>query len=408
MSQAMGQSSRELLDSFCAHQQEARSKIHSYSLSMSTSRLDSDNEQKSPIDSVYKEIRQGDSFWFENTRLSHTIDKTDKENASSVETQVLVCNDDYVAVWDKSASNAQFYENLAKKVMAEDGITAVKLGQPVDLLKFGYGDGDRMLSEAIADTSIAGTWNARSFTSQSGLNLYLAERVSSQGRDKEEPELQCVIDPQKSFLITRVIAYHPNGAVRIDDEISIEEITPGVFFPTHVVMRSYANDGGDEFRSLKPVSLDDILSNRYLASYDSVKHQRIADHKVTEIKTSIEVKPEQFTMDALGIPADIDFIKKAPDGTLTMLKKVGNRWVDEEVANAIASGSSVALENETNAKKTITPPPSPEPQRVNAEPHSEKTESRPKKLNVALAVGLGGVLLIIAATIFLVTRHKRD
>jgi hypothetical protein len=405
-SQALGQSSKDLLDVFCAHQEAARSRLQSFSLTIETNYSGNNKAQTLNFNSVCKEIHQENSRWIENTRKIDAFNKNDNLTLKYDDIQSLVINDDYVATWDKGIVNAYLYENSEKQKATEDGDTAVKLAQSVDLMKFGYGDGDRMLSEAIADLSIDGKWNARPFQSQSGQSLYIAERISTHGDLKDKPELQCVIDPQKSFLITRVVAYHPNGAVRIDDEIDIQEVKPGVYFPMHLVMRSYANNSGDDFSSLSSVSLDDVLSNRYLDSYGLIKNQQVADHRVTELETDIDIKPEQFTMNALGVPANVDLIKKASDGTLTVLKKMEGKWVDEELAESFASVKTTMLAEEIGAEKT-SPTSEPLSERAAAQESAQSHKASTEKENASVFPAVaGGVLLFIVLAVVITFWRK--
>ncbi|MCX5772016.1 MAG: hypothetical protein NTZ09_17335 [Candidatus Hydrogenedentes bacterium] len=404
---AWAESSKELLDLFCAHQEAARAKISSYSFDMSMT-LTRENKQEKEIGGcAYKEIRKGESLWIETTQQAETVKKAQNEKTSVNQTERVVKNNEYVATWSVGSGTAYLYEHASKDRLSEDGDVTLQLTRLVDLMKYGFGTGQRMLSEVIKDTSIKAEWTVRAFTTQSGKQLYVVERGYVEGEGKGKPEVQYVIDPDMSFLITRVIAYHPNGSVRVDDEVTVQEVKPGLFFPVRLIQRSFMNEGESDWKALAPVTLDDVLSNSYLNSYESALVMRTATCDITDLKLDVDVPPEQFQLDALTLPASVDVIKKYSDGSEEILKYYQGKWIEESVLEGLVpTAQSIGADAIDDSKKDMLDASLETISTPEATVTSENVAASSSHLRVGMITGLVSVIALVAVAVIAV-RYKR-
>ena len=81
--------------------------------------------------------------------------------------------------------------------------------------------------------------------------------------DPSKPNMIWILDPQKGFLATEIIAYHKNGDIWINHSLQLREVAEGIWFPVECNEKRYGEptqpNGTHTLTSWRKAKLKDEL-----------------------------------------------------------------------------------------------------------------------------------------------------
>jgi hypothetical protein len=208
----------------------------------------------------------------------------------------VVVNKDYVASWPmKGDPIAYRYDHASVDRMDQRVAISVKVSTPLEVLPNAFGDSVLTLREALRMQSVK--WDVKTRLRPDGSTTYLVRRFLPTMNDNNQPDKTWEIDPARGYLVVASTAYKTDGRVWIEQQLDVQEVAPGFWFPVAL----------DE--TYRGPTRDDPADN-------VTRWQKAT---LSGVRINPDFTDDQFTIDALNLRHD------RPDITIVRVDKFGQR-----------------------------------------------------------------------------------
>jgi hypothetical protein len=166
-----------------------------------------------------------------------------------------------------------------------------------DFRKYGFGTGDAYLSDLISFDKVPSPWSVREEAGPDG-PVYRLTRLLRSKDGLRVGRTEIVVDPHKDFLITAVRDWQTNGPLRLETNITLNQLDDGRWFP------------------------GDVTEIRH---EDGVKFRLI----VRNAKVNVPVPDREFTLEALDFDKSRTVLYRLPKGAQQFVQTLyrEGQWV---------------------------------------------------------------------------------